>query len=157
MSTPSEEKNCQAMIPKPATKSESKFGKRQVLSLAVFSSLALLHWLYKGSSGEHTLSVEHGKRLESLLECSLAAYDTSALDEPLVEPLPVEEYIERRDRLAIALVEEGLDAFVGEPGFTGKCGPPLFIASSTNWTNIVPCTRGLLHQSFLISMGILGT
>lgn len=126
MSTPSDVKNRQN--PEPAVCNQgSRLGKRQVLLLAVLSSLAVLPWLYKTPSGD---SASSSNRLDSLLECSLAAYDTSALNEPLVEALPVEEYIERRDRLARALVEEGLDAFVGEPGFTGQYGFPLSVASS---------------------------
>lgn len=31
-------------------------------------------------------------------------------------PLPVEEFVERRDRLARALVADSVDAFVVEPG-----------------------------------------
>lgn len=31
-------------------------------------------------------------------------------------PLPVEEFVERRDRLARALVADGVDAFAVEPG-----------------------------------------
>lgn len=121
MSTPSDVKSRQYSEPAICNQ-DSKFGKHQVLLLAILSSLAVLPWLYKTPSGDSAPNVGRDNRLDSLLECSLAAYDTSALNEPLVEALPVEEYIERRDRLARALVEEGLDAFVGEPGFTGQHG-----------------------------------
>lgn len=33
-------------------------------------------------------------------------------------PLPLEEFVARRDRLANALVQDGVDAFVVEPGYT---------------------------------------
>lgn len=35
-------------------------------------------------------------------------------------PLPLEEFVERRDRLAQALVADGIDAFAVEPGYTFK-------------------------------------
>lgn len=35
-------------------------------------------------------------------------------------PLPVEEFVERRNRLAKALVADGVNGFVVEPGYTFK-------------------------------------
>ncbi|EIM87180.1 Creatinase/aminopeptidase [Stereum hirsutum FP-91666 SS1] len=138
MSTPSDMKSRQDSEPAICNQ-DSKFG--QVLLLAVLSSLAVLPWLYKTPFGDSAPNVGRDNRLDSLLECSLAAYDTSALNEPLVEALPVEEYIERRDRLARALVEEGLDAFVGEPGFTEVYYTNL---SSFQWESWEPEERPFL-------------
>jgi Xaa-Pro aminopeptidase len=33
-------------------------------------------------------------------------------------PLPLSEFVQRRDNLAKALVEDGIDAFIVEPGYT---------------------------------------
>jgi hypothetical protein len=50
--------------------------------------------------------------LEKFEKCSLAHYNTSALG--LAVPIKPEEFIERRNRLARALHEEQLDAFIVE-------------------------------------------
>jgi hypothetical protein len=38
----------------------------------------------------------------------------------IASPLPSSEFRERRDRLAKALVADGIDAFIVEPGYTFK-------------------------------------
>ncbi|WPG97249.1 Hypothetical protein R9X50_00002100 [Acrodontium crateriforme] len=59
------------------------------------------------------------KRLQSIQDCSISniqATDLTFLD--LASPPSSSEFIDRRDRLAQALFEEGFDAFVIEPGYT---------------------------------------
>ena len=60
-------------------------------------------------------------QLESFQQCSihnLLSTDLYFLD--TASPIEVEDYEERRSRLANALVEDGVDAFVVEPGYTFK-------------------------------------
>ncbi|KAK0541504.1 hypothetical protein OC835_000073 [Tilletia horrida] len=54
--------------------------------------------------------------VEAALQCAIQKLDTSALDQPGVEPIPFEEFVQRRDRIAQALVKEKLDAYIVEPG-----------------------------------------
>lgn len=57
--------------------------------------------------------------LKNFQDCSianLAATNLTFLD--TASPLPVSEFVNRRDRLAQALHNQGLDAFLVEPGYT---------------------------------------
>lgn len=59
------------------------------------------------------------RHLQHFQDCSinnLAATNLTFLD--TASPLPVAEFVYRRDRLAQALYNEGLEAFLVEPGYT---------------------------------------
>lgn len=58
------------------------------------------------------------QHLHKFQDCSISnlAANLSFLDS--ASPLPVAEFVYRRDRLAQALYNEGLDAFLVEPGYT---------------------------------------
>lgn len=57
--------------------------------------------------------------LASIAECSIKNFHANDLDFlRTAEPLPVSEFVSRRDRLAAALVADKVDAFVVEPGYT---------------------------------------
>ncbi|KAL9937521.1 hypothetical protein V8E36_003930 [Tilletia maclaganii] len=76
---------------------------------------------------------------DEVVACSIKGLDKSSLDAPLVEPIPFDEYVQRRDRIAHALVEEGLDAYIVEPGadFT-------YLANLTSWEDWGPTERPFL-------------
>lgn len=58
----------------------------------------------------------HLKRFQDCSIGNLAATNLTFLD--TAAPLSVAEFVNRRDRLARALYNEGLDAFIVEPGYT---------------------------------------
>lgn len=68
-------------------------------------------------SAVRTWSPTSTGKLERVQKCAIKNLhrNTSFLD---VEPIKADEFIERRDRLAKALVADGVDAFVLEPGYT---------------------------------------
>lgn len=60
-------------------------------------------------------------RLESFQQCSINNLrETGLYFLDTASPVSVADYQERRDRLANALVADGVDAFVVEPGYTFK-------------------------------------
>lgn len=58
--------------------------------------------------------------LEKFQRCSISTLrdDTDLAFLETAQPLPVSEFVSRRDRLAQALIEDGMDAFAVEPGYT---------------------------------------
>lgn len=58
------------------------------------------------------------KHLRSFQDCSIKNLQANLSFLDTAYPLPVAEFVHRRDRLAQALVEDGLDAFLVEPGYT---------------------------------------
>jgi Xaa-Pro aminopeptidase len=90
---------------------------RRCLIAAFICSSTLFLWNYNWSvnsiSRESTLSVANFQ------ECSIKKFQATGF--PFLDsasPLPVQEFVERRDRLAKALVADGVDAFIVEPGYT---------------------------------------
>lgn len=59
-------------------------------------------------------------RLRNFQDCAINNLLETGLPFMNVEPIAVSDFEERRDRLAQALVAEGVDAFVVEPGYTFK-------------------------------------
>jgi hypothetical protein len=59
-------------------------------------------------------------RLHVFQKCSVETlkHDTNYDFLATASPPTVEEFISRRDRLALALIEDGVDAFIVEPGYT---------------------------------------
>ena len=60
------------------------------------------------------------KKLKSFQDCSIRNLftDTNLDFLSTAHPLPIPEFVSRRDRLAQALDADGLDAFLVEPGYT---------------------------------------
>lgn len=58
------------------------------------------------------------KHLRSFQDCSIRNLQANLSFLDTAHPLSVAEFVHRRDRLAQALVEDGLDAFLVEPGYT---------------------------------------
>lgn len=56
--------------------------------------------------------------LQSFQDCSIKNLQANLSFLATADSLPVAEFVPRRDRLAQALVEDGLDAFLVEPGYT---------------------------------------
>lgn len=56
--------------------------------------------------------------LQYFQDCSIKNLRANLSFLDTAHPLPVSEFVERRDRLAQALDVEGLDAFLVEPGYT---------------------------------------
>ena len=67
---------------------------------------------------KHFTSRSHLTELERAKQCSIKSFrtDLSFLDN--ARPIEAEEFLQRRDKLANALVADGVDAFVLEPGYT---------------------------------------
>jgi len=61
------------------------------------------------------------KHLNKVQQCSIDNFhqDLGFLDH--AKPIEAHEFIQRRDRLAQALAQNGVDAFVLEPGYTFQC------------------------------------
>ncbi|KAL2207055.1 Creatinase/aminopeptidase [Sarocladium strictum] len=77
---------------------------------------SLISLLSTGTCGHHSLS--HASTVAQVQQCAIdnLKADTWFLDDAV--PIKPEEFIERRDRMAEALAENGVDAFVLEPGYT---------------------------------------
>lgn len=107
--------------------------RRQPLSLNQWlglSALGALIYLWWPQASEGKFAPQPGARaglplkdipqhLQHFQDCSisnLAATNLTFLE--TASPLPVAEFVFRRDRLAQALYNEGLDAFLVEPGYT---------------------------------------
>lgn len=72
---------------------------------------------HKNVQGLPLKDVPH--HLKSFQKCSIANLEaTNYVFLNTAEPLPVSEFVSRRDRLAEALIQDGLDAFLIEPGYT---------------------------------------
>ncbi|KAH9901779.1 metallopeptidase family M24 [Xylariomycetidae sp. FL2044] len=77
---------------------------------ALLYNFVLLYWLYSSGSGSPDLNAVQRCAIDNLHS------DLSFLD--AAEPITADEFLDRRDRLARALVESDVDAFVLEPGYT---------------------------------------
>mgnify|MGYP003637074574 CR=1 FL=1 len=64
-----------------------------------------------GSSPAQTIREFQKCSIDTFLATGVSFLDSAS-------PLPVSEYVERRDNLAAALVADGVDAFLVEPGYT---------------------------------------
>lgn len=110
---------------------------REWLSIIAVIALAVLYFSWPsanvyekrpfrpGKSSEHSISVQTlplkdiPRHLKAFQKCSIKNLEATGL--PFLEtakPLSSSEFVARRDRLAQALVEDGLDAFLVEPGYT---------------------------------------
>lgn len=106
----------QARLAIPSTPRSGSSSRRNItVAGAALSALALTYFQFLpkfSASQEATHST-----FEKVQECAIhnLHQDLSFLD---VEPIKADEFIERRDRLAQALVASNVDAFVLEPGYT---------------------------------------
>lgn len=81
----------------------------------------LSSWRYRlTDSLQQEQQTSHHSRRATFLSCSIKVLNRSPLDQPLVEEIPAIEFHERRNKVANALYEEGVDAFIIEPGFAGE-------------------------------------
>lgn len=124
-----------------AVHSNQRLGRREWLSLGAifFLILLALFWLplmlkvsdLRDQSVEGHHDIEHddykGLALKSIpghlrnfQQCSIRnlRQDTGLKFLETAKPLPVSEFVARRDRLAKALYEDCLEAFMVEPGYT---------------------------------------
>ncbi|KUJ21223.1 Creatinase/aminopeptidase [Mollisia scopiformis] len=90
--------------------------KRCLLAAIVFASTCFLltsRYTYNThfNSSPHTISSFQKCSINNFLSTGLPFLDNAA-------PLPISEFVQRRQNLATALVADGLDAFVVEPGYT---------------------------------------
>lgn len=106
------EKQTREVALPPSVRPGGGSSRRGVSVLAFLSMLAL----YFHST---LFTFEHDKRstVDKVQQCAIDNLhaDLSFLD---VEPIKADEFIDRRDRLAQALVDSNVDAFVLEPGYT---------------------------------------
>lgn len=82
-------------------------------------SLRVRSPLVPGHEGAWNEAV-NSDRLRGLQKCAIDNLLETGLPFMNVAPLAVSDFEERRDRLAQALIAEGADAFVVEPGYTFK-------------------------------------
>jgi len=103
---------------------------KSFLFIIIFLSLGLLQLCYLSlwrvnAETIQSLQTAPLSRFAQFIHCSTDALNKSSVYEPLVEDIPLEEYIERTNRMASALYDEDLDAFIAEPGFTGEIYTPM--------------------------------
>ncbi|KAK0548576.1 hypothetical protein OC846_002230 [Tilletia horrida] len=103
-----------------------------LLSYVLFFSSHLSH---HGDRQERDMA----QKLDVFNKCSIQGFDKSALKAPLVEPIPFDEFVHRRDRMAAALAEEGLDAYIIEPGSDFS-----YLANLSGWEDWGPTERPFL-------------
>ncbi|KAH5148959.1 hypothetical protein HBH70_033560 [Parastagonospora nodorum] len=99
----------------PRTRSRARSGLRWLACLS--ASAVLLLWNFS-SIQKNGLTVLNLKQ-QQFRQCSIDAYLATGL--PFLDTAerpPLDEYVLRRNNLAKALVAEGVDAFVVEPGYT---------------------------------------
>lgn len=93
-----------------------------------FFALTLLYLIYgsfifpvrllSGALSGASLSSVDCSTISSIQQCAISAYHSTGLPWlSTAPPLPLEEFVERRDRVAEALRKAGVDALVVEPGF----------------------------------------
>ncbi|KAK0101455.1 hypothetical protein ONS95_006627 [Cadophora gregata] len=88
-----------------------------LLTAFVFVVTCLI--LIRGSDDDIPDERSSGHTIEEFQKCSVDKFLSTGL--PFLDsasPLPISEYVERRDNLASALVADGVDAFLVEPGYT---------------------------------------
>ncbi|KAF2172436.1 hypothetical protein M409DRAFT_17669 [Zasmidium cellare ATCC 36951] len=130
----------QSALPPWAQPQQNERKRRYLDWLPIVAVLALgALWLFKssitesfnarcsGTDPEISLKLEKHpslplkdipKHLRSFQDCSIKNLQANLSFLDTAHPLPVAEFVHRRDRLAQALVEDGLDAFLVEPGYT---------------------------------------
>jgi hypothetical protein len=114
-------RDVEARISAPRNK---PFSLARLAGIAATAGLLLAGYRYsllgnKSFGGEP--SAQHRSALASFQECAINNLLNTGL--PFLEnasPISLPDFEERRDRLANALVAEGADAFVVEPGYTFK-------------------------------------
>ncbi|KAK1248518.1 hypothetical protein MKX08_006738 [Trichoderma sp. CBMAI-0020] len=88
--------------------------------ISFFTTLFFLatFFLYKNSPSSSLCSHNHDPDVAQVQQCSITNFksDLSFLDN--APPIQADEFLQRRDRLAQALVRNQVDAFVLEPGYT---------------------------------------
>lgn len=89
---------------------------KRALLLLVATAFALA--LSTTTSWWHPTTKSPPALVEKVQQCAIDNLhaDLSFLDAAV--PIKAEEFLERRDRLAVALAAAGVDAFVLEPGYT---------------------------------------
>ncbi|KAI1381982.1 metallopeptidase family M24 [Hypoxylon crocopeplum] len=105
-------------------------------SIIILLLLSTAAWLHRPRSQCHD-----GVNVLSVQKCAIQNLhdDLSFLDS--AEPISADEFLERRNRLAQALVKAGADAFVLEPGFTFQYYGNI---SQTDWEPWEPEERPFL-------------
>jgi hypothetical protein len=112
----------------PQQQAQLRLQRRQVSPCRLFAAAAaaaaaiylflpqFISILSAGTCAHHSLS--HASKVAKVQQCAIdnLKADTWFLDNAV--PIQAEEFIQRRDRLANALVIDGVDAFVVEPGYT---------------------------------------
>jgi hypothetical protein len=105
--------------------------------IAGVASVALL-FVYFSHRATNTFPYPHKPHrhqpdISSVQQCSIdnLKADLSFLDN--AKPIEAEEFLERRDRLAKALHENGVDAFVLEPGYTFQYVKFFASSSAVRW------------------------
>lgn len=77
------------------------------------------HGIKLSSYRDHTEARPKPRTVAEFQECSINNFIATGLHFlDSASPLPVSEYVERRDNLAAALVADEIDAFLVEPGYT---------------------------------------
>lgn len=106
------------MLASQRSKRTRQFSRRKYLSLFFVGILVLVLSVCSLSRGWLDIVSDSKPDLDKVQQCAIDNFhsDLSFLDTAV--PIEAEEFIERRDRLARALVASGADAFVLEPGYT---------------------------------------
>lgn len=82
--------------------------------LAVLASVSIATLSVWNGHSDHA----HGPDVARVQQCSIDKFHEDLSFLVNAKPIEAAEFIERRDRLARALAENGVDAFVLEPGYT---------------------------------------
>ncbi|CZS90002.1 probable xaa-Pro dipeptidase [Rhynchosporium agropyri] len=96
-----------------------KLRARQCLLMAFLLVVTCFVLISNYSDKEISEDNSSSHSIQGFQECSINNFLSTGL--PFLDPaspLPVSEFVERRDNLAAALVADGVDAFVVEPGYT---------------------------------------
>jgi hypothetical protein len=124
-------RDLEALMPLSKHPKENRFALRALAQfVAIVGLLATGYryfWHLRSHSLDHSFAssdgdvIAHGNRLEEFQQCAISKLlDTGLPFLKKASPIAVQDFQERRDRLAEALVAEDVDAFVVEPGYTFK-------------------------------------
>ena len=106
----------QPVSPAPARPCRGPTATKRKAAWMLAGGLSLVAWRY--GFAVPAISNAHASVVDKVQQCAITNLqnDSSFLDSAV--PIAPEEFLERRDRLANALVQSGVDAFVLEPGYT---------------------------------------
>lgn len=153
-----QEEHQQQPKPKPRQLSRSRRAVVHLTSAAI-SLLALFHVLSFISCAQDSQPLSKHIDVDEVQQCAIDNLQSDLWFLDGVKPIEAQEFVDRRDRLARALAENGVDAFVVEPGYTFQYASLLMLSYfrkfSTTDSNFLLVMK-VLWQHLSGGLGALG-